>query len=298
MSPGRAIRWLRGAGPGKGRRGVEPCALGSRGNSQARSKAQFSGPWHHYTGHCPPGAHQEKSERQPSPHRVSLEGPLGPSPQGFLSLLFTSWRLRSGPTPQAPFPSPGGHPVLDLVTAASPAASGSWLRPLCWFSRLPLGQIQQCHSHSGSLSPLQPTSVTAAFTTSHRLWILVPALPLPQPSPTPTLGFSGVNVGCPLALPHPTPLPSQNQALCAQLGRARALAHSDPLSLLSGLHSPPTSSSIWLLLKNPTFILLCLAGATEATLIAGMSTFGPKFLESQFSLSASEAATLFGENVP
>ncbi|XP_008155330.2 solute carrier organic anion transporter family member 4A1 isoform X2 [Eptesicus fuscus] len=52
--------------------------------------------------------------------------------------------------------------------------------------------------------------------------------------------------------------------------------------------------SIWLLLKNPVFILLCLAGATEATLIAGMSTFGPKFLESQFSLSASEAATLFG----
>ncbi|KAM6164370.1 LOW QUALITY PROTEIN: solute carrier organic anion transporter family member 4A1 [Rhynchocyon petersi] len=52
--------------------------------------------------------------------------------------------------------------------------------------------------------------------------------------------------------------------------------------------------SIWLLLKNPTFILLCLAGATEVTLIAGMSTFGPKFLESQLSLSASEAATLFG----
>ncbi|XP_054837574.1 solute carrier organic anion transporter family member 4A1 [Eublepharis macularius] len=52
--------------------------------------------------------------------------------------------------------------------------------------------------------------------------------------------------------------------------------------------------SALLLLKNPTFIFLCLAGATEATLIAGMSTFGPKFLESQFSLSASEAATLFG----
>uniref|UniRef100_H3B9X5 Solute carrier organic anion transporter family member 4A1 n=1 Tax=Latimeria chalumnae TaxID=7897 RepID=H3B9X5_LATCH len=55
-----------------------------------------------------------------------------------------------------------------------------------------------------------------------------------------------------------------------------------------------TPRSILLLLKNPTFIFLCLAGATEATLIAGMSTFGPKFLESQFSLSASEAATLFG----
>ncbi|XP_058989012.1 solute carrier organic anion transporter family member 4A1 isoform X1 [Mustela lutreola] len=52
--------------------------------------------------------------------------------------------------------------------------------------------------------------------------------------------------------------------------------------------------SIWLLLKNPAFVLLCLAGATETTLVAGMSTFGPKFLESQFSLSASEAATLFG----
>ncbi|XP_007653972.1 solute carrier organic anion transporter family member 4A1 isoform X1 [Ornithorhynchus anatinus] len=52
--------------------------------------------------------------------------------------------------------------------------------------------------------------------------------------------------------------------------------------------------SIWLLLKNPTFFLLCLAGATEATLISGMSTFGPKFLESQLSLSASDAATLFG----
>ncbi|XP_060792869.1 solute carrier organic anion transporter family member 4A1 [Neoarius graeffei] len=52
--------------------------------------------------------------------------------------------------------------------------------------------------------------------------------------------------------------------------------------------------SVLLLLKNPTFIFLCLAGATEATLIAGMSTFGPKFLESQFSLSASEAATWFG----
>ncbi|CAL8326376.1 unnamed protein product [Merluccius merluccius] len=52
--------------------------------------------------------------------------------------------------------------------------------------------------------------------------------------------------------------------------------------------------SVLILLKNPTFLFLCLAGATEATLIAGMSTFGPKFLESQFNLSASEAATWFG----
>lgn len=71
------------------------------------------------------------------------------------------------------------------------------------------------------------------------------------------------------------------------------------LCLFSLVSIPPAlSSSIWLLLKNPVFILLCLAGATEATLIAGMSTFGPKFLESQFSLSTSEAATLFGEKSP
>ncbi|XP_054996085.1 solute carrier organic anion transporter family member 4A1 [Sorex araneus] len=52
--------------------------------------------------------------------------------------------------------------------------------------------------------------------------------------------------------------------------------------------------SVWLLLRNRPFLLLCVASAAEATLIAGVSTFGPKFLESQFSLSASEAATLFG----
>ncbi|XP_069808390.1 solute carrier organic anion transporter family member 4A1 isoform X2 [Dendropsophus ebraccatus] len=52
--------------------------------------------------------------------------------------------------------------------------------------------------------------------------------------------------------------------------------------------------AVLMLLKNPTFIFLCFAGATEATLITGVSTFGPKFLESQFSLSASEAATFFG----
>lgn len=62
-------------------------------------------------------------------------------------------------------------------------------------------------------------------------------------------------------------------------------------------HSLSLSRSVLLLLKNPPFLFLCLAGATEATLIAGMSTFGPKFLESQFSLSASEAATWFGERL-
>lgn len=107
--------------------------------------------------------------------------------------------------------------------------------------------------------------------TSHRLRTLGPALRLHG---------------------HPTGSPLRRGAL--RSGRA-ARAHADALPLCPGLRSPCPSSSIWLLLKNPTFVLLCLAGATEATLIAGMSTFGPKFLESQFSLSASDAATLFGE---
>ncbi|XP_072290374.1 solute carrier organic anion transporter family member 4A1 [Eucyclogobius newberryi] len=51
---------------------------------------------------------------------------------------------------------------------------------------------------------------------------------------------------------------------------------------------------VLLLLRNPTFLFLCLAGASDANLIAAMSTFGPKILESQFSLSASKAAAIFG----
>ncbi|XP_033825571.1 solute carrier organic anion transporter family member 4A1-like [Periophthalmus magnuspinnatus] len=54
---------------------------------------------------------------------------------------------------------------------------------------------------------------------------------------------------------------------------------------------------VLLLLKNPTFLFLCLAGASDANLIAAMSTFGPKILESQFSLSASKAAAIFGSLV-
>ncbi|XP_055022096.1 solute carrier organic anion transporter family member 4A1 [Boleophthalmus pectinirostris] len=54
---------------------------------------------------------------------------------------------------------------------------------------------------------------------------------------------------------------------------------------------------VLMLLKNPTFLFLCLAGASDANLIAAMSTFGPKILESQFSLSASKAAAIFGSLV-
>lgn len=104
-------------------------------------------------------------------------------------------------------------------------------------------------------------------------------------------------MGCPLLSCTP-PTPPSEPGCFVFKWEGLCLWPTLTLGLFCLVSIPLPCSSIWLLLKNPTFILLCLAGATEATLIAGMSTFGPKFLESQFSLSASEAATLFGENTP
>ncbi|XP_077989837.1 solute carrier organic anion transporter family member 4A1-like [Glandiceps talaboti] len=49
-----------------------------------------------------------------------------------------------------------------------------------------------------------------------------------------------------------------------------------------------------ILLCNAPFMFLNLAGATEAFIMTGFSTFGPKFVESQFSQTSSWAATLVG----
>ncbi|XP_036101756.1 solute carrier organic anion transporter family member 4A1 [Molossus molossus] len=98
-------------------------------------------------------------------------------------------------------------------------------------------------------------------------------------------------LGYPRQLPGSQRYVAMRASETHQLKDSRCAAPSSP-SFGRTIRDLPLS--IWLLLKNPVFALLCLAGATEATLITGMSTFGPKFLESQFSLSASEAATLFG----
>ena len=50
------------------------------------------------------------------------------------------------------------------------------------------------------------------------------------------------------------------------------------------------------LISNPTFVALSLAGATEGVLLAGFATFMPKFLESQFSVQASSAALIVGKS--
>lgn len=53
-------------------------------------------------------------------------------------------------------------------------------------------------------------------------------------------------------------------------------------------------SSLKILTSNPTFMFLNLAAACEGILLSGFATFAPKFIESQFSLSASESAVYVG----
>ncbi|KAL1021224.1 hypothetical protein UPYG_G00010370 [Umbra pygmaea] len=98
-------------------------------------------------------------------------------------------------------------------------------------------------------------------------------------------------------LGYPRQLPGSQKYVAMRVSEAHQLKDGSQASASDpqfGKSVKDMPRSVLLLLKNPPFLFLCLAGATEATLIAGMSTFGPKFLESQFSLSASEAATWFG----
>ncbi|XP_004565556.1 solute carrier organic anion transporter family member 4A1 [Maylandia zebra] len=109
-------------------------------------------------------------------------------------------------------------------------------------------------------------------------------------------GAAALLVAFPI-LGYPRQLPGSQEYVTMRVSEAHQLkdgSHTTASDPQFGKSVKDMPRSVLLLLKNPTFLFLCLAGATEATLIAGMSTFGPKFLESQFSLSASEAATWFG----
>ena len=48
------------------------------------------------------------------------------------------------------------------------------------------------------------------------------------------------------------------------------------------------------LLKNKTFVFICLAGATESFASAGFSTFISKFIETQFHFTSSNSALYTG----
>lgn len=61
----------------------------------------------------------------------------------------------------------------------------------------------------------------------------------------------------------------------------------------SALHELPHAAAA--LLKNPTFLFLNLAGASEGMLISGFAAFLPKLIENQFAVNASDAALLLGK---
>ena len=52
--------------------------------------------------------------------------------------------------------------------------------------------------------------------------------------------------------------------------------------------------AIWTLIKNPTYLFINLAVVCEAFLLAFISVFGPKIMESLFNISAGNAALVAG----
>ena len=51
------------------------------------------------------------------------------------------------------------------------------------------------------------------------------------------------------------------------------------------------------LVTNPTFMMTTIAATFDAVLITGFSNFGPKYLENQFSISASLSGIIFGKGI-
>ena len=51
---------------------------------------------------------------------------------------------------------------------------------------------------------------------------------------------------------------------------------------------------IVILMTNPTFLCICLAGASEGFLMQGLATFLPKMIQNQFNLTASQSAMYVG----
>uniref|UniRef100_H2Y4N0 Solute carrier organic anion transporter family member n=1 Tax=Ciona savignyi TaxID=51511 RepID=H2Y4N0_CIOSA len=51
---------------------------------------------------------------------------------------------------------------------------------------------------------------------------------------------------------------------------------------------------VLVLLRNPVFVLVSIAGAVDSILISGLATFGAKYIETIFGLSATDAGIAFG----
>ncbi|KAL0851611.1 hypothetical protein ABMA28_007390 [Loxostege sticticalis] len=92
-------------------------------------------------------------------------------------------------------------------------------------------------------------------------------------------------------LAFPYELPGADEIRASKVSEAHEGAASKSAAF-SALHELPRAAAA--LLKNPTFLFLNLAGASEGMLISGFAAFLPKLIENQFAVSASEAALLLG----
>ncbi|XP_013188543.2 solute carrier organic anion transporter family member 4A1 [Amyelois transitella] len=92
-------------------------------------------------------------------------------------------------------------------------------------------------------------------------------------------------------LAFPYELPGADEIRASKVSEAHEGAASKSAAF-SALHELPKAAAA--LLKNPTFMFLNLAGASEGMLISGFAAFLPKLIENQFAVNASEAALLLG----
>ncbi|XP_072947607.1 solute carrier organic anion transporter family member 4A1 [Epargyreus clarus] len=92
-------------------------------------------------------------------------------------------------------------------------------------------------------------------------------------------------------LAFPYELPGAEEIRASKVSEAHEGAASKSAAF-SAFHELPRAAAA--LLKNPTFMFLNLAGASEGMLISGFAAFLPKLIENQFAVNASEAALLLG----
>lgn len=89
-------------------------------------------------------------------------------------------------------------------------------------------------------------------------------------------------IGYPQKLPGSEKLERVSEAYKSQTSQAFTKLNEIPRAILT-------------LAKNPTFLFLNLAGASEGLIISGFAVFLPKQIENQFSITAVSAAFLVGK---
>lgn len=108
-------------------------------------------------------------------------------------------------------------------------------------------------------------------------------------------GFLALVVAVPI-LGFPKQLPGASEVRARKVSEAhRGSSESDVVERVGfGTSIRDLPKSLKILLRNPAFMFLNVAAAFEALLLSGFATFLPKFIESQFGVTASWAALLVG----